>query len=82
MASDSALTVGVAAQLGVGDQAEERQQQLVERRDRAVREHRRPRGVDAGGQVVGHQLEHRGGQRADAVAVGDDLVVGHHQHHL
>ena len=66
----------VAPELGDADEAEERDQQLVELGNLGVREDRRPLGIDADRQVVGHQLLDVGGQRRGAVAVDDRLIVG------
>jgi hypothetical protein len=76
------LDGGVALQLGDADQAQERQQELVERRNRAMGEDRRRGGVDSRGKVIQHQPSNRLGQLAHAVAVRDDLVVGDHEKHL
>ena len=70
------LDRGVALQLGDAHQAQERQHQLVERRDGRVREDRRPLGVEAGGDVVDDQAAHVAGDVAEGLAVGDHLVVG------
>lgn len=72
----------VATQLGVRDQAEERKQQLVERRHGAVREDRRAGRIDPGGEVVQDKPVDGIGEVADAVAVGDHLVVGDHEEDL
>ena len=50
---------GVAVQLGVADDAQERQHQLVEGGHGAVGEDRRSVGVDAGGQLVGDEAADR-----------------------
>jgi hypothetical protein len=72
---DLVLDRGIAAQLGDRDQAEERQQQLVQRGHRAVREHHRPGRVDADGQVVEQQAGHVLVQAFGRVTVGQHLVV-------
>jgi hypothetical protein len=79
---DLVLDGGVALQLRDRDQAEEGQQQLVEGRDRAVREDRAAGGVDADGQIVQDQALHVLGQPLGDVPVGQYLVVGDDQEHL
>ena len=73
---DLVLDRRVAVQLGHRDQAEERQQQLVERGHRAVREHHRPRRVQSDGQVVEQQPGHVLIQVLGHLPVGQHLVVG------
>jgi hypothetical protein len=68
----------VALQLGDAHQGQERQQQLVERRDGAVGEDRRTSRVQPRGEVVQHDLAHVGGDVAGVGSVGDHLVVGDH----
>ena len=70
------LDRGIAPHLGHADQAEERQQQLVQRLHLAVREDRRPAGVDAHGQVVGDLAEHVLRQPGGHGPVRHHLVVG------
>ncbi|CPU65399.1 Uncharacterised protein [Mycobacteroides abscessus] len=72
----------VPLDLGGRDEAEERQQELVERRDRGVGEDGRAGGVDPGREVVEDDLAHGGAQVSGVVAVGDDLVVGDDEHDL
>ena len=67
---------GVAVQLGLGDEGEERQQQLVLGRHGGVGEHHGLGRVDAGGHVVEHEVQHVVLDVLSGVAVGDDLVVG------
>jgi hypothetical protein len=76
------LDGGVAVQLGVADQAQEGQHQLVEGGHGAVGEDRRPVGVDARGQVVGDDAADRGGQLPARLSIGHHLVVGDHHDHL
>ena len=68
---------GVAVQLGLGDQGQEGQHQLILGGDRRVSEDRRALRVHAHRQGVGDQGQDPLANGADAVAVGDDLVVGH-----
>ena len=73
---DLVLDGRVAAELGDADQAEEREDELVELGHLTVREDDRPVGVDADCEVVGDEpldvpRELHGGD-----AVGDRLVVG------
>jgi len=79
---DLVLDRRVAVQLGHRDQAEERQQQLVERGHRAVREHHRPRRVEPDGQVVEQQPGHVLIQALGHLPVGQHLVVGDHHEDL
>jgi hypothetical protein len=72
---DLVLDRGVALQLWDRDQAQERQQQLVERGYRAVREHHGPRRVQSDGQVVEHQAGDVLIQVLGVVPVGQHLVV-------
>ncbi len=73
---DLVLDRGIAAEFGDADQAEEGQQQLVERGHGAVGEDRGAVRVGAGGEVVDHQALAVLGEPVGDVAVGDDLVVG------
>ena len=67
---------GVALQLCFGAQREERQHELVERRNRRMREDGRLLGIDACGQVVHHHVVYVVLDMLGCVAVGDDLIVG------
>ena len=71
------LDGGVAVQLGLGDQGQEGQHELIGRRHRRVGEDRRTLRVHAHRQGVGHQGQDALADGAHGVAVGDDLVVGH-----
>ena len=73
---DLVLDRRVAVQLGHRDQAEERQQQLVERGHRAVREDHRPGRVEADGQVVEEYPGHVLIQPFGRVPVGQHLEIG------
>ena len=73
---DLVLDRGVAVQLGHRDQAQEGQQELVERGHRAVREDHRPHRVEPDGQVVQDQPGDVGIQVLGHVPVGQHLVVG------
>ena len=66
----------VAVQLGLGDQGQERQQQLVLGRHGGVGEHHGLVRVNAGGHVVEHQVQHVVLNVLGGVAVGDHLIVG------
>ncbi|MPN14452.1 hypothetical protein SDC9_161779 [bioreactor metagenome] len=70
------LDRGVTAQLGVGDQRQKRQQQLVQWGNRRVRKDRRARRVDAHRQVVGDGAVHIRLEVTDPIAVVDHLIVG------
>ena len=66
----------VAVQLGLRDQGQERQHELVLGRNGGMgKDHGLVR-VDAGGHVVEHQVEHIVLDVLGGVAVGDHLVVG------
>ncbi len=70
------LDRGVAVQLGIRDQRQERQHQLIQRRHQRMREDDRAVRVDAGREVLGDQHPNPIAQRAGPVPVGDHLVVG------
>ena len=72
----------VARELRDADQAQERHEQPVERLDLGVGEDRRPVGVDADGEVVGHERVDVLGQRRRAVAVDDGLEIGDEDHEV
>ena len=67
---------GVALQLGLADERQERQHKLVERRDGRMREDGGLLGIDARGQVVHDHVVHVVLDVLGGVAVGDHLVVG------
>jgi hypothetical protein len=73
---DLVLDGRVPPQLALRDQAEERQQELVQLGHGAVREDHRPRWVDPDRQVVEHQAQHVLADRLGRVPVGQYLVVG------
>ena len=79
---DLVLHGRVALQLGHRDQRQERQQELVQLRHRAVREDHRAAGVDPDRQVVEHQPDDVLVQVVGGVPVGQHLVVGDQHHHL
>jgi len=66
----------VAVQLGFGDQREEWQHELILGGHCGMREDHRLLGVDAGGHVVQHEIEHVVVDVLGGIAVGDHLVVG------
>ena len=70
------LDRGVPLQLGNGHQAQERNHELIERLDLAVRKDRRPAGVDADGEVVSDQAEDVRPDPLRRVAISDRLIVG------
>ena len=65
----------VAVQLRLGDQRQERQHELVLRRNRGVRVNHGLVRVDAGGHIVKHQVEHVVLNMLGGVAVGDHLII-------
>lgn len=72
----------VAQQFGQRDQAQERQEQLVELLHLRMGEDRRALTVDPHGPVVRDQLFNVLRQRGGTVAVGDRLIVGDEHHQL
>ena len=70
------LDGGVARQLGLGDQRQERQHELVGGGHGGVRVNHGLVGVDAAGKVVHDHVVHVVLDVLGGVAVGDDLVVG------
>ena len=67
---------GVAQKLGLGDQRQEGQHELVQRRNGRMREDDGLLGIDAAGQVVHHHVVHVVLDVLGGVAIGDHLVVG------
>ncbi len=70
------LDRGVAQELALAHEGEERQHELVERRHGRVAEDRGPLGVDAHGEVVEDHVVGVLGDMGRGVAVRDHLVVG------
>ena len=70
------LNRGVARQLGLGDQRQERQHELVGCGHGGVRVDHGLVGVDTAGKVVHDHVVHVVLDMLGGVAVGDDLVVG------
>jgi len=66
---------GIAVQFGIGHQREERQHQLIERRDGRMRDDHRPPRVDPGREIFGDQGADPVPQRPGLLPVGDHLVV-------
>ncbi len=79
---DLVLDRGVAAEFRDRDQAQERQQQLVELGHGAVVEDHRPLGVDPGREVVQQQPLDVLAEPLGDVPVGEHLVVGDDQEQL
>ena len=65
----------VAVELRLRDEAQEREEELVELGDGRVGEDRRPGGIDAGREIVQDRAVHVLADSAGSVAVRDDLVV-------
>ena len=81
-AAISSFTVGLRESSATLTRLRNGSEQPVERLDLGVGEDRRPAGIDADGEVVGHQPVDVAGQRRRAVAVDDRLVVGDEHHEL